>query len=41
MAQAAEVLVSGIEDPSHRLLELMLRYSIYRNFVISVQVRSS
>lgn len=29
--------IASVEDPFHRYIELMTRYSIYRNYVISVE----
>jgi hypothetical protein len=36
--EATHQYVSMIADPLHRLVELTLRYNIYRNFVLGVEV---
>jgi hypothetical protein len=38
MAQSARAYLDAIDDPYYRLMEFTLRYSIYRNFVLSIQV---
>ena len=38
MVQASAEYLKGIEDPYYRLMEYCLRYSLYRNFVLCIQV---
>jgi hypothetical protein len=38
MVEATHTFISLISDPLHRLIELLLRYSIFRNFVLAVEV---
>jgi len=38
MVEAIHAYIDKIHDPLHRLIELLLRYSIYRNFVLGVEV---
>jgi hypothetical protein len=34
---AIKIYISAIEDPFHRYIELITRYSIYRNYIISIE----
>lgn len=36
--QSTIAYINGIEDPYYRLMEFCLRYAIYRNFVLAIQV---
>jgi len=38
MLEAIHEYVRLIADPLHRLVELTLRYNIYRNYVLAVEV---
>lgn len=41
MLKATHEYVRMIADPLHRMVELTLRYNIYRNFVLGVEVLQS
>lgn len=39
MIESFVAYINGIEDPFYRLMEFCLRYAIYRNFVLAIQVQ--
>ena len=38
MLEAVHDYVEGIRDCMHRMVELTLRYNVYRNYVLAVEV---
>lgn len=38
MVEATHAYLNHIHDPLQRLIELLLRYSIYRNYVLAIEV---
>lgn len=38
MVKATHDYIQQIADPLHRLVELTLRYNIYRNYVLAIEV---
>lgn len=39
LVQSSAAYLEAIDDPFYRLMELVLRYEVYRNFVLNIQVQ--